>query len=365
MSVNNINSENEHHRKADHRKLLSKRRRNILLNLISILLAIGGIIWACSFFIRYYRYEITNDATIEQYITPINAKVPGYIKEVRFTEHQWVNEGDTLLIIDDREYEIKRLDAEAALKDAESSAVVLKSNIVTTSTNVAVSESNIEEAKARLWKSEQDLGRYKNLLDSESVSRQQYEQVKSEYDALSAHYNALLKQKESLKSVSNETEQKQGNAEATILRRRADLAMAELNLSYTVIIAPFSGFTGRRTLEAGQLVQAGQTITSLIKSDNKWVTANYRETQIEHIYIGQEVKIKVDAISDKTFSGRVTAISEATGSKFSLLPTDNSAGNFVKIQQRIPVRIEFENISPEDMQKLRAGMMVVTEAIKK
>lgn len=355
---------NKQEEKEAYHKLKRKQVRNVILNSISILLAIGGIIWAVDFFIRYYKYEITNDATIEQYIAPINSRITGYIKEVRFTDHQWVNEGDTLLIIDDREFKIKLMDAQAALKDAHNSSSVLSSSIATTSTNVAVSDANIEEAKARLWKSEQDLKRYKNLLDAESVSQQQYDQIKSEYDAQSAHYNALIRQRESLKSTSTETSKRQGNADATILRREADLAMAELNLSYTVILAPYSGYVGRRTLEAGQLVQAGQTITNLIKNDNKWIIANYREKQIENIYIGQEIKIRVDAISGKTFKGRVTAISEATGAKYSMLPTDNSAGNFVKIQQRIPVRIEFEDISNEDMQKLRAGMMVVAEAIK-
>lgn len=363
MDTNKSEIEKQEEKEAYH-KLRNKRRRNIILNTISILLALGGIAWGANFFYHYYKYEITNDATIEQYITPINTRVSGYIKEVRFTEHQWVNAGDTLLIIDDREFRIKLMDAQAALLDAKSSASVLSSNITTTSTNVAVSEANIEEAKARLWKAEQDLKRYKNLLDAESVSQQQYEQIKSEYEAQNAKYHALLRQRDAVKSTSNEASKKQGNTEATILRREADLNMAELNLSYTVITAPYSGYVGRRTLEAGQLVQAGQTITNLIKNDNKWVVANYREMQIENIYIGQDVKIRVDAISGKTFKGKVTAISEATGSKYSMLPTDNSAGNFVKIQQRIPVRIEFVDISTEDMDKLRAGMMVVTEAVK-
>jgi len=353
-------SENEGH------EITPKRRKlNIILNIISALLALGGIIWASHYFYRYYRYTITNDAIIDQYITPINARVSGYIKAIHFTEHQFVHTGDTLLVIDDSEYRIRQMDAEAALMDAKNSVSVLSSDIATSSTNVAVSEANIEEAKARLWKLEQDVKRYKNLLDAESVSQQQYDQIKSDYDAQKAHLDALLKQKESLKSISTETSKRQGSAEANILRRQADLDMANLNLSYTVILAPYDGYVGRRTLEAGQLVQAGQTITSLMKSDEKWVTANYLEMQIEHIYIGQSVRIRVDAFSNKTFYGRVTAISEATGSKFSMLPTDNSAGNFVKIQQRIPVRIDFENISGEDLKQLRAGMMVTTEAIKK
>lgn len=344
------------------RKLRQKRKRNFVLNAISVLLAIGGIVWAGTFFYNYYKYEVTNDATVEQYITPINVRVSGYVNDVRFTEHQWVNEGDTLLIIDDREFKIKLFDAQAALLDAQSSASVLSSTIITTATNVEVSDANIAEAKAKLWRAEQDLKRYSSLLELESVSQQQYEQVKADYDAQKAHYGALLKQKEALKSTSAETLKRQASAGANILRKEAELDMAKLNLSYTVIIAPYSGYVGRRTLEVGQYVQAGQTITNLIKNDNKWIIANYREKQIENIYIGQEVKITVDAISNKEFDGRVSAISEATGAKYSMLPTDNSAGNFVKIQQRIPVRIEFENISSEDMEKLRAGMMVIVEA---
>ena len=353
-------------KKVEEQVLTPKRKRlNITLNTISVLLALGGIVWASHFFFQYYRYEITNDAIVDQYITPINARVSGYIKDIRFTEHQFVHAGDTLLIIDDREYRIKQMDAEAALLDANNSASVVSTDIVTASTNVDVSEANVEELKARIWKLEQDVKRYKNLLDADAVSQQQFDQVKSEYDAQKAHLNALLKQKDALRSTSTEVSKRLGNAKANILRRQADLDMANLNLSYTVILAPYDGTVGRRTLEIGQLVQAGQTITNLIKNDRKWVTANYREKQIENIYIGQKVRIKVDAISGKTFHGVVTAISEATGAKFSMLPTDNSAGNFVKIQQRIPVRIDFEDISPDDMKNLRAGMMVTTEAAKK
>lgn len=344
-------------------KLRKKRRRNIILNTISVLLALGGIAWAANFFYHYYKYEITNDATIEQYITPINVRISGYIKEVRFTEHQWINMGDTLLVIDDREFRIKVKDAEAALLDAQNSASVLTSSIATTTTNVEVSDANIAEAKAKLWRAEQDMKRYTNLLAEESVSQQQYDQVKADYDSQKAHYNALIKQKEALKSTSSEVSKKQTSVEANILRKEAELDMAQLNLSYTIITAPYSGYVGRRTLEKGQFVQAGQTITDLIKSDDKWVIANYREMQIANIYIGQKVKIRVDAIKDRAFDGKVTAISEATGAKYSMLPTDNSAGNFVKIQQRIPVRIDFVDISDEDMKKLRAGMMVITEAV--
>jgi membrane fusion protein (multidrug efflux system) len=353
--------------KEEKRKSLKRRKkRNIVINTICILLIIGGFVWMSRFFWRYSRYEITNDALIDEYIVPVNVRISGYIKSVRFTEHQKVKAGDTLVILDNREFQIKVMDAEAALAESNAAAAAVSSGINTSVSNIAVSDANIVEAQTRLWKAEQDYNRYKNLLDEESVSRQQYEQAKTEYEALKARYNALLKQGESVKSASSEVSKRAGSAEANILRRKADLEMARLNLSYTVITAPYDGYMGRRSIEEGQFVAAGQTLTNIVNDVRKWVTANYKETQIANIYIGQEVNIKVDAIDDKLFKGTVTAISEATGSKYSLVPTDNSAGNFVKIQQRIPVRIDFTDLSPEDAQRLRAGMMAVTEAkIKK
>lgn len=339
--------------------------RNITLNTVCILLAFSGISWTVNYFWKYVNYEITNDAVVDQYITPINIRVPGYISKVCFIEHQHVKAGDTLLILDDREYRIKLKDAEAALLDARASRDILSSGIRTSQVNVSVQDANIAETKARLWQLEQDHQRYANLLAEESVSQQQYEQVKANYEAMQARYDALLRQKSVAQSQYSETSKKSGSVEAMILRKEADLEMAQLNLSYTVVTAPFDGYMGRRTLETGQLVQAGQTLSNLVRGDDKWITANYKETQISHIYIGQEVRIKVDAVDDRIFHGKVTAISEATGSKYSLVPTDNSAGNFVKIQQRIPVRIDLTDVSPEDMNLLRAGMMVETEALKR
>lgn len=321
--------------------------------------------WTADYFWRYINYEVTNDAFIDQYVAPLNIRVSGYIREVRFKEHQYVRRGDTLLILDNREYQIKVKEAEAALLDAHGSQDVLHSGIETSQTNIAVQEANIAEAKANLWQLEQDYHRFERLLKEESVPQQQYEQTKAAYEAAQARYQALLEQKRAAQSQYSETSKRTISAEAAIMRREADLDLARLNLSYTVLTAPYDGYMGRRTLEPGQYVSAGQTISYLVRNTDKWVTANYKETQIRHIYIGQEVRIKVDALPGRIFHGRVTAISEATGSKYSLVPTDNSAGNFVKVQQRIPVRIDLEEISPEDMAYLRAGMMVETEALRR
>lgn len=340
------------------------RVRNLVLNTVCILLALGGILWTVSYFRRYARYEVTNDAFVDQYIAPLNIRVSGYVREIRFREHQRVRAGDTLLIVDDREYRIRLKEAEAALMDAEGSREVLHSNIRTSQAQLSVQDANISEAGATLWKAEQDYRRYERLLSDESVSEQQYEQMKANYETAQARYQALLEQKQALGSQAEEVRRKQKSADAAILRREADLDLARLNLSYTVVTAPYDGVMGRRTLEPGQYVQAGQTLSYLVRNSDKWITANYKETQIAHIYVGQPVRVRVDALPGTVLKGRVSAISEATGSKYALVPTDNSAGNFVKVQQRIPVRIDLEEVPPALMDELRAGMMVETEALK-
>ncbi len=351
-----------------HKKRQNLRRhrfRNIILNAVCILLAGSGLWITVNYFWRHRHYVITNDAFVDQYVAPLNIRVAGYIREVRFKEHQFVHQGDTLLVLDDREYRIRVKEAEAALLDAQGTQEVIHSGIRTSQTNIAVQEANIAEAEAILWQTEQDFRRFERLLREESVPGQQYEQAKAAYEAAQARYQALLAQKDAALSQYSEAQKRTVGAEANILRREADLDMARLNLSYTVATAPYDGYTGRRTLEPGQFVQAGQTVSYLVRNQDKYITANYKETQIAHIFLGQEVVIKVDAFPDRKFRGRVTAISEATGSKYSLVPTDNSAGNFVKVQQRIPVRIDLENISEEEMELLRAGMMVETEALRR
>lgn len=348
-----------------YRRLKRQKRRNIILNIVCILIAGSGIVWTINYFWRYISYEITNDAFVDQYVAPVNVRVAGYIQEVRFKEHQFVHCGDTLVVLDNREYVIRQKEACAALLDARGSRDVLASGIRTSHTKVAEQDANLAEAKAKLWQAGQDYRRYERLLREESVPEQQFEQVKADYEAARARYDALMRQKEAASSQYDETNKKKVNVEAGILRAEAALDLANLNLSYTVVTAPYSGYMGRRTIEPGQYVSAGQTLSYIVRQSGKWVTANYRETQIANIYIGQPVRIKVDGVPGRVFKGHVTAISEATGSKYSLVPTDNSAGNFVKVQQRIPVRIDFDDVDEKNMSMLRAGMMVETEAERK
>lgn len=348
-----------------YQRLKRQRRRNIILNIVCILIAGSGLTWTANYFWRYISYEITNDAFIDQYVAPVNIRVAGYIQDVRFKEHQYVNKGDTLVILDNREYLIRQKEARAALLDAQGSREVLASGIRTSHTHIAEQDANLAEAKAKLWQAEQDYRRYERLLSEESVPEQQFDQAKANYESAHARYEALLRQKEAAHSQYDETSKKRTGVEAGILRAEAALDLADLNLSYTVVTAPYSGYMGRRTIEPGQYVSAGQTLSYIVRQSGKWVTANYRETQISNIYIGQPVRIKVDGLPGRVLHGHVTAISEATGSKYSLVPTDNSAGNFVKVQQRIPVRIDFDDVDNTSMTQLRAGMMVETEALRK
>lgn len=302
--------------------------------------------------------EKTDDAQIEQYISPINVKVPGYIREIRFTEHQYVHKGDTLMIIDDREYAIALLQAEAALIDAQSGRKVVGNTVNTASTSASVFESTIEEAELRAEKLQRDYNRYSRLLERKATTPVVVEQYHTELDMAKARVNALRRQREAARSTVSEVNQRRENADAAIMRAQAAVDMARLNLAYTVITAPANGFLGRRSIEVGQLVNPGQTITTLMPDGSKWVVANFKETQMAHIRIGQTAEIRIDAVPGKVFNGTITAISSATGSKYSMIPTDNSTGNFVKIQQRVPVRIDFtDSLSTELNRQMAAGMM--------
>lgn len=350
---------NTHQEKA--KKLRKLRRWQIVVSLIGIAIIIWGVIQVVCLFLDYKQTETSNDAQIEQYISPVNLRASGYIKKIYFTEHQEVRKGDTLLVLDDREYKIRVMEAEAALKDAQAGATVIGATLQTTQTTASVYDASISEIEIRLAKLEKDRQRYQNLVKRNAATPIQLEQIETEYEATRKRLEATKRQQKAAFSGVNEVSHRRENTEATIQRATAALEMARLNLSYTVVVAPCDGKLGRRALEEGQFITAGQTITYILPDTQKWIIANYKETQIENLHPGQEVVITVDAISNKKFTGKITAISGATGSKYSLVPTDNSAGNFVKIQQRIPVRIDFTNLSKEENEKLAAGMMAVVK----
>ena len=362
MATNNT-SETTHETRLQ--KLKKQRRRQIIASLLGVGVLVWGVIKVSMLFLDYKKTETCNDAQIEQYLSPVNVRATGYIKKVYFTEHQNVKKGDTLLVLDDREYRIRVMDAEASLKDAQSGKNVINATEVTTRNSASVYESSISEIQIRLAKLEKDEIRYKNLVERKAATPIQLEQIQTELRATREKLESVKRQQKAALSGVNEVQTRRGNTEAAIERTQAALEMAKLNLSYTVVVAPCDGKLGRRAIEEGQYINAGTTITYIIPDTQKWVIANYKETQIENLFVGQKVRMTVDALDGREFEGTVTAISGATGPKFSLVPTDNSAGNFVKIQQRVPVRIDFEGLSKEDNNRLAAGMMVVVKAERK
>ncbi len=359
--------------KQKENKQKSKQKKTKIINILVLLLVLFGLYFVVKSYFNVGNDKYTNAAQVESFINPINTRVSAYIKEIRFMEHQYVKKGDTLLILDDREIQTQLGQAEAAYmaalasKNATSSSVkTVANNVNTVGANVQAAKANIEAAKARLWNAEQNFNRYKNLLADEAVTRQQFDQIKTDFEAQKAQLEAQISQYQSVinsKTTSelsvNEVQSRLGMNDADIKRTQSALDMAKLNLSYTVITAPHDGIMGRRTVNIGQLLNPSQQVATIVDINNVWVTANYREKQMKNVTIGGLATIKVDALGGKAFEGKVTAISGATGAKYSAVPVDNSTGNFVKVQQRIPVRIEFtENNKPEDLKQLRAGMNV-------
>ena len=342
-----------------------KNKKRAIPNFFIALVLAGGISWICGKFIHLGDVEYTDNAQVKQHLSPINTRVQGFIKKIYFEEYQSVKKGDTLVVIENTEYLLKVAQAEADYQNALAGKSAMHTTINTTQSNIYVTEAAIEEQRVRLQNAETDYKRYAELMKEEAVTPQQFDRVKTDYAATKARYEQLLRQKESSELVKQEQTQRLEQNESDIKLAEAALNLAKLNLSYTVLTAPYDGYMGRRTLEPGQYVQTGQTISYLVRNKDKWITANYKETQIANIYIGQPVRIKVDGLPGKKLHGHVTAISEATGSKYSLVPTDNSAGNFVKVQQRIPVRIDIDDAGEESMRLLRAGMMVETEALRR
>ena len=338
---------------------MKHRTKKILSYIVTLAVIITAGIWVASKFIHFGNVEFTDNAQVQRQIVPVNSRVQGYIKEIRFKEYEPVKKGDTLVIIDDADMRLRVAQANADYQNAIAGRTVADRSVGVASANVAVSEASIAEAKVLMENAAVDLERYRKLLEKDAVTRQQYDGAETDYKAKKARYEMLARQRSATSSVVAETRQRIAQNDAGIELAKALLETAELNLSYTVITAPCDGYASRKEIQIGQLVQPGQTLLDIVDGSEVWITANYKETQLEHIHPGSEVEIKVDAIPDKTFTGKVVSLSTATGAALSLLPQDNSAGNFVKVRQRIPVRIELTDNA--DLNFLRAGMNVECE----
>ncbi len=341
---------------------MNHRTKKIISYIATVIVIVLAACWISGKFFHPGKVEFTDNARVKQQIVPVNSRVQGYIKEIRFNEYQPVKKGDTLVIIDDADMRLRVAQARADFDNAIAGRDVASQAVGVASANTAVTESSIAEAKALLDLAAADFNRHRKLLEQDAVTRQQFDAAKTDYEAKKARHETLSRQRSASSSVVTQSRKRIAQTDAGIELAKALLETAELNLSYCVITAPCDGYASRKEIQQGQLVQPGQTLLDIVDSTDIWVDANYKETQLKHIAVGNDVEIKVDAIPNVLFKGKVEAISKATGASLSILPQDNSAGNFVKVRQRIPVRIIFTSDNdPADMQRLHAGMNMECE----
>ena len=385
------------------RNARSKRRSYILLVIVIVVVSVGGV-----FLWRYLNsYESTDDAQVDVHLYPVSARVSGYVVAVNVNDNQFVQKGTVLVEIDPKDYQVAVAQAQANLDSAEATARSLNINVPITSTNtasqlrsatsdvtgsnagiiaaqqqVAAAHAELQQAAANDVKIQDDVGRYKSLLDKQEVAAQVYDQAvaaakasTASIAAARANESAAEQQVQQAQSrlASSEANQRFAEtapqqvsstrdraraAQADVEQKRAALEQAQLNLQYTKIVAPDSGEV-TKTVVVGMNVEAGQQLITVVPLDEVWVTANFKETQIKRMQVGQKAEIHVDS-SGQTFRGHVDSIAGATGPIFSLLPPENATGNYVKIVQRIPVKIVLEP-GEDNHHQLRPGMNVVPD----
>lgn len=331
-----------------------------LITVIASILVVGGIVLGIWFYIFDQNHEETNDAQVDQFVTPIMARITGFIKEVRYNENQFVHKGDTLLVIDNREYKAHLDMALADVENAKSNSIVIEKNVATTSNTISVRQAQLQAAKTEVWKTKLEYNRYKELVSQDAATEQQLEKVKADYELAQAHYQEIANTIQSAALNTAEASAKIPTAQTVIQSKQAVADNATLFLSYAIITAPYDGWVGKKMIQPGQMIKEGQTLVSIV-SKEKWITANFKETQLQYLSVGQEVTMQADAIRERKFTGIIESLSPASGARFSLLPPDNATGNFIKIEQRIPVRIKLK-VSDVQTDFLRAGMNVTVIA---
>ncbi|MCB0219844.1 MAG: HlyD family secretion protein [Chrysiogenetes bacterium] len=306
-------------------------RKKLLLTLAAVI-GIAALAGASRAVYYIIHFETTDDAQIQGDIYPVAPKISGYVGRVYVKENERVEAGALLLELEPRDYEVKRDTARAGLERAQAA--------------VAVAGAQVQQARAQRDQSSTEEKRYATLLKRREVSEQQYEAVRATAISAAAAYDAALQQV--------------GVEKARLDEEKALLEAAELNVSYTTLHAPAAGIVAHKSIEPGQFVQAGQPLMAIVDTDNLWVVANFKETQLQKMHTGQETRIKVDAYPEHDLTGMIDSISPATGARFALLPPDNATGNFVKVVQRVPVKIVFRDALPERL-NLLIGMSVEAE----
>ncbi len=348
------------------------KKRSKVFIIILIVMVIAGAWFGISKYTYSQHHEDTDDAQVEADISPVIPRVSGYVTEVRVKDNQLVNKGDTLLVLDDRDLKLNLEQAEAALATAKSNVAAARANtaaarsgITSSRAGVNTVDAQIAAAQVNITRATQDYNRYANLIKDHSITQQQFEQAQAAKETAEKQLQILQQQKKQastqtgvVSSQSNATAQSIGVAEAMVKQREVDVENVKLTLSYTVLTAPEAGKVSRVNIQEGQFLQAGQSTFRIVHNSDLWVVANFKETQLRKMAVGQKVVVHADAFPKHDFEATLTSFSPATGAEFALLPPDNASGNFVKVVQRVPVKIEFADHQDSLLNRLRPGMNV-------
>lgn len=335
----------------------SPRKGKLVARLIFVAILILGSIFGVKQWLYARHHETTDNAQVEGHSAPVIARVAGYVNGLSVQDYGNVHRHDTLVTIDDEEYRIALQQAEADQLQAAADVATARANLVNAQAGITVAQSNAQVALVRKDKSTADLRRDQNLFDDHAITNRQLDDTKAASLTNDKQYQAAQDNITLARSAVQVAAAKVQQAEALLASKQAAVGQAKLKLSYTNVTANITGRIGKKNVEAGQFVQAGQSLFTIVDENGFYIVANFKETQLAHITVGQEADIEVDGISGLHLKGHVIAISRATGAKFSLLPPDNATGNFVKIVQRVPVKISIDN-ADQYLDRLRAGLSV-------
>ena len=338
-----------------------KRNPLVLLVLALVLLAGGYYGWTRYQFSQ--AHEGTDDAQVEGDVYPILPRVSGPVLEVKVTDNQPVKKGDVLVTLDPADYQQRVNAAQTALLAAQAQVAAARAQVGTAQANVRTAQSTIGVSDAVRGRLQRDLARSQQLRQQDIISQSDFDAVQSNLKSTNAQRstaeNGVAVARQQVAAAQSQI----AVAQAVVKQKQADLDNAKLQLSYTTITAPGDGTVSKKNVQPGQVVAPGQQLLALVASGRTWIIANFKETQLGNMHVGQPVSLKVDAYPNEEFRGHVESLSAATGARFALLPPDNASGNFVKVTQRVPVKIVLDQVDPQH--PLRAGMSVnVSVAVK-
>lgn len=338
-----------------------KSVKTIVIRVILGLVLIVGGYFGVKKIIYEMHHETTDNAQIEARLVPILPRVAGYIKTIYVQDYAVVEKDSLLAEIDDSELQLQLEEMEADLAQAETDVENARASITNANASVASVYANLDVVETRQLKAKNDFDRDKNLLADNAITQKQFDDSKSNLDISTKQVEVTRNDITVAKTKLNVLQAQLKKAEAQIEVKKARIEQQKLKLSYCKIYATSDGKIGKRNIDAGQFVQAGAPLFTVVNDQDYWIVANFKETQIQHLKPNQEVEVKIDAYPDMKVKGKIISFSDATGARFSLLPPDNATGNFVKVTQRIPIKIQLED-EAQLKDKLHAGMSVEVSA---